>query len=1089
MITRFSFFVLLLPTGVTALVLAAGETNASRNEQRLSREESDQIASGQVGDNDFRITHMGPDGDPDFDGLRPAVAYNSFGEEFLVVWMGEESRPDQFEIYGQRVDATTGKEIGNRFQISRAEESQNLSAVRPDVARNSINDEYLVVWEQRDLDGTEAEIFGQRLDATGGAVGNNLQISEMGMDGEVSLRAFRPVVVYNTSENEYLVAWTGEVAVDKFEIHIQRIDATSGAEVGEIDSQLTHTGDPEDTDAFASRPDLAYNPTRNEYFIVWDADPTGEFEIFGLTLDGADSIALSPDPIRISHIGPEGDPNFYGAFSAVAYNPLQDEYLVVFEGVADADIFTGNLKVEIFSTRIDGSTGTPVGLDALQISNTGPEQDVLFDAFDADVAFNSLQNEYLVTWEADGVTPLLESLPTDDEFEIFAQRMDGRLGVEIGGNDFRISDMGPGPDGDPDFGAFFPALAHNDGFGNEYLVVWEGDDQTDGEFEIYGQRVSGLTPVFPDIFSPTISVTLEGTTGETVPGKSLRRILQTSRIFLDQDDLPGSRVLQADGGLANLESLSIGSEVVATEASLTAVLSGDRIEVASGQISYVVSELTSNHVKLLGVVTALDVNPLVLAMLPDDLKGIEHDAVGVAVSRAEITSRPDERGFIFSEEFQTASRVSEDYKGFMSELLLADTFSDTFYRTPRFSGALSFASDFTSRNQRLSAGTFSTEVDVQGQLPATFTADPNPIQVCEGPVGKTTIIWDAPGVQKVEVRVGSPDGTVFTRTGPKGSKETGQWVRNGMVFYLLDASDGFVLATVRVKFTRTGCPAPPVITATPNPIMVCDGGAGKTDISWMAEGFSRVEIRVGSPDGTLFARGGASGSKETGKWVRDGLTFFLLDRETGAVLDSIAVHLTSKGCPGSPTIIAEPNPIQVCDGNLGKTTLTWNAPGVDRVEVRIGTPEGSLFARTGSSGSKETGLWVRDGMAFLLLDPSSKSTLATVTVGLTSSGCPASQTGLRLRPRSSALTPLPSFRPPRQAWTAPFVKWVDSTQHGVRRMRTKSCACAGEQSTPIGSRNKPSLSKWCGSTPEPGSTLLAKSRIVGHQRLGRVIGI
>ena len=114
----------------------------------------------------------------------------------------------------------------------------------------------------------------------------------------------------------------------------------------------------------------------------------------------------------------------------------------------------------------------------------GPDGSAAFDAFDPALAYNSLANEYLVVWEADDNTPPL----VDEEFEIFGQRIDAATGAEIGDNDFRLSDMGP--DGSEDFDAFGPALAYN-GLNNEYLGVWEGDDATDGENEIFGQRFSG----------------------------------------------------------------------------------------------------------------------------------------------------------------------------------------------------------------------------------------------------------------------------------------------------------------------------------------------------------------------------------------------------------------------------------------------------------------------------------------------------------------------------------------------------------------------------------------------------------------------
>jgi hypothetical protein len=71
--------------------------------------------------------------------------------------------------------------------------------------------------------------------------------------------------------------------------------------------------------------------------------------------------------------------------------------------------------------------------------------------------------------------------------------------LEIGPNDFRISDMGP--DGDTAFRAVHAALPTNPR-PDEYLVIWEGDDDTgtlvDDENEIFGQLL-----LIPDEQLPT----------------------------------------------------------------------------------------------------------------------------------------------------------------------------------------------------------------------------------------------------------------------------------------------------------------------------------------------------------------------------------------------------------------------------------------------------------------------------------------------------------------------------------------------------------------------------------------------------------
>ena len=105
--------------------------------------------------------------------------------------------------------------------------------------------------------------------------------------------------------------------------------------------------------------------------------------------------------------------------------------------------------------------------------------------------------------------------------------------------------------------------------------------------------------------------------------------------------------------------------------------------------------------------------------------------------------------------------------------------------------------------------------------------------------------------------------------------------------------------------------------------------------------------------------------------------------EANACLTSI-----NAPCPAA-SLTATPNPVLVQGAaDLGTTTISWTARGVDAVEIRVGGPDGELFTRGGSRGSAQTGLWVRDGMTFYLQDAgnaralTAENTLATVVVRL-----------------------------------------------------------------------------------------------------------
>jgi parallel beta-helix repeat protein len=107
------------------------------------------------------------------------------------------------------------------------------------------------------------------------------------------------------------------------------------------------------------------------------------------------------------------------------------------------------------------------------------------------------------------------------------------------------------------------------------------------------------------------------------------------------------------------------------------------------------------------------------------------------------------------------------------------------------------------------------------------------------------------------------------------------------------------------------------------------------------------------------------------------------------------ICLTSVNAPCAfigPSLTANPNPIPVSGNVLGSTTISWNAPDAQVIEVHIGSPTGPLFTMAGNHGSVQTGPWVSDGMTFFLQDVTgaqpltSDHTLATLVVHLQGAG-------------------------------------------------------------------------------------------------------
>lgn len=447
---------------------------------------------------EMRVSSAGPDGDPDYDATDADVAALAAGGTWLVVWSGEDDdgarAVGEFEIGGRLLDGATAAPLGPDLRLSAmgTDGDDLVDARTPSVAASPATDEYLVAWSSDDDAGGlvegEQEIFVQRVDGTTGLQtgGDDVRISEAGGLGDASFDATDPAVAWVTSTGEWIVAWTadtsaGDLVNGETEVYVQRLDA-GGGEVGDDDVRVSDMGSL-DGDPVYDAADPAVAVSAGSIYVSWTGDDDAgllsddENEAYGQRL-GLDGGELGGD-VRLSALGIEGDRNWDARDASIAHNGARDEFLVVWAADDLAPLVDGEL--EIFAQRIDAATGAELGLDDVRVSVTGVDGDPTRDASDPAVAWNPVDDEYLVVWEADGLF--------DGEDEIFARRLGGADGLPLAPA-VRLSDMGP--DGDTAFDARQPDVAF-DPVADAYLVVWRGDDDVDtvsGENEIFGQLVS-----------------------------------------------------------------------------------------------------------------------------------------------------------------------------------------------------------------------------------------------------------------------------------------------------------------------------------------------------------------------------------------------------------------------------------------------------------------------------------------------------------------------------------------------------------------------------------------------------------------------
>jgi hypothetical protein len=464
-----------------------------------------EAAFGPLG-GDQRLSFMGPNGSTNFPASEPSVAYNPVAKEYLVVWRGDDNTPplvdNELEIFAQRL-SDTGAPLGGRIRVSEqgADGNPDSDAEQPSVAYNPTENEYLVAWSGQIGTSSELEIWAQRLSAAGAEVGgSDFRISDMGPDGNVSYDAGAPRVAANPTANEYLVVWQGDddtlpLVDDELEIFGQRLSA-AGAQTGTNDFRISAQGADGNPDSDAAAPSVAYDPSANEYLVAWHGPigtgTTGEFEIWARRLSAAGALVGGSNDLRVSDMGPDGN-EVYDAFNPmVVANPTANEYLVVWQGDDGTPPLVDD-EFEIFGQRLSAA-GAPTGTNDFRVSEQGPDGNPASGARRPSVAYDPTANEYLIAWDGHG---------TGDEHEIFGQRL-SPAAVDIGGGDFQISDAGP--DGNPAYDAFGPSVAANP-TANEYLVVWQGDDDTpplvDDDVEIFGRRLGLPDPVLTGTDPPS----------------------------------------------------------------------------------------------------------------------------------------------------------------------------------------------------------------------------------------------------------------------------------------------------------------------------------------------------------------------------------------------------------------------------------------------------------------------------------------------------------------------------------------------------------------------------------------------------------
>jgi hypothetical protein len=196
---------------------------------------------------------------------RPAVAYSTLHDEYMVVW--EVVQPNNHhEIQGRRV--TPGGQMSYPFLIF----SDVYNSFNPQIAYDYKLDRYFVVWSYDSAgDGTDGDIYGRFIPWDGpidAEAAFGVDIGRANQD--------KPHVAYSPTSEEYLVIWR----------QLADYDDPWGIMGGIIYNDkngfgVTISSGADERDF----PDLTYNLMRNQFMVTWDMWVMGDLDIYAIRLD------------------------------------------------------------------------------------------------------------------------------------------------------------------------------------------------------------------------------------------------------------------------------------------------------------------------------------------------------------------------------------------------------------------------------------------------------------------------------------------------------------------------------------------------------------------------------------------------------------------------------------------------------------------------------------------------------------------------------------------------------------------------------------------------------------------------------------
>lgn len=297
------------------------------------------------------------------DQINPALVFSPLVDHYVVVWEDAyDGGPGKSDIMAGFFDRD-GAYLSGPIDIA---SGGDHARHRPNLVANEGNADILTVYEY-DYSASDVDVYATLL------LNNGPSKSEFAIAVSTAKERY-PVVARNTISNEYLVVWqqwVGDVEFGNWDIFGRRMSANGSYVGGSVAlkagayNQIT--------------PQVAYFASRNQYAVMWADNTVPSYpRLYEQRFDA--SLNKVGDEINSTGFGANADPNW-------VYNPIEDEYVFVFENTSYGPPDSVDAYVTLNSLANGVGFGTPI---------LSPEP---YDALQPDVAYNPFAHNYAIVWE------------------------------------------------------------------------------------------------------------------------------------------------------------------------------------------------------------------------------------------------------------------------------------------------------------------------------------------------------------------------------------------------------------------------------------------------------------------------------------------------------------------------------------------------------------------------------------------------------------------------------------------------------------------------------------------------------------------